>query len=97
MIKRTLWLVVMACLGISLYTIVMERSHQIEEQVIMGGVAGFAGNDYVSYANPNAEPEVVDDGLNWPDIDITLPQYSIVRSEERRIGKECRSRWSPYH
>src|SRR2546430_16344938 len=22
---------------------------------------------------------------------------SSVRSEERRVGKECRSRWSPYH
>ena len=22
---------------------------------------------------------------------------SIERSEERRVGKECRSRWSPYH
>src|SRR3989442_4998468 len=22
---------------------------------------------------------------------------SIYRSEERRVGKECRSRWSPYH
>ena len=22
---------------------------------------------------------------------------SIARSEERRVGKECRSRWSPYH
>src|SRR5689334_20928218 len=22
---------------------------------------------------------------------------SVVRSEERRVGKECRSRWSPYH
>src|SRR3712207_9268598 len=22
---------------------------------------------------------------------------SMVRSEERRVGKECRSRWSPYH
>ena len=21
----------------------------------------------------------------------------LVRSEERRVGKECRSRWSPYH
>ena len=25
---------------------------------------------------------------------ILKPQ---VRSEERRVGKECRSRWSPYH
>src|SRR2546430_15112861 len=23
--------------------------------------------------------------------------YPIERSEERRVGKECRSRWSPYH
>ena len=22
---------------------------------------------------------------------------NYVRSEERRVGKECRSRWSPYH
>ena len=27
-------------------------------------------------------------GLRWEDIN---------RSEERRVGKECRSRWSPYH
>ena len=26
--------------------------------------------------------------------DLSLPTY---RSEERRVGKECRSRWSPYH
>ena len=24
-------------------------------------------------------------------------QQAEVRSEERRVGKECRSRWSPYH
>ena len=24
-------------------------------------------------------------------------KYAKVRSEERRVGKECRSRWSPYH
>src|SRR3712207_6053958 len=26
-----------------------------------------------------------------------LQPEAIVRSEERRVGKECRSRWSPYH
>src|ERR1019366_7194150 len=25
------------------------------------------------------------------------PSTSCARSEERRVGKECRSRWSPYH
>ena len=29
-------------------------------------------------------------------IAITDPKYR-KRSEERRVGKECRSRWSPYH
>ena len=38
--------------------------------------------------------------------DITLRRLYVVkgegeivgvRSEERRVGKECRSRWSPYH
>src|SRR5256884_2584375 len=24
-------------------------------------------------------------------------KHRLVRSEERRVGKECRSRWSPYH
>ena len=27
-----------------------------------------------------------------------LPVWgTLIRSEERRVGKECRSRWSPYH
>ena len=26
-----------------------------------------------------------------------LPMMAVDRSEERRVGKECRSRWSPYH
>src|SRR2546427_10583593 len=28
--------------------------------------------------------------------DVVSP-VGVVRSEERRVGKECRSRWSPYH
>ena len=35
----------------------------------------------------NAEPLVIIDGMEQP----------TTRSEERRVGKECRSRWSPYH
>ena len=32
-------------------------------------------------------------GINLPDFRL----YYKARSEERRVGKECRSRWSPYH
>ena len=28
---------------------------------------------------------------------ITYASFAGLRSEERRVGKECRSRWSPYH
>ena len=28
---------------------------------------------------------------------IEIERDSAKRSEERRVGKECRSRWSPYH
>ena len=31
---------------------------------------------------------ILDQGLAW---------RGVLRSEERRVGKECRSRWSPYH
>ena len=35
----------------------------------------------------------IERGVNYPTFD-TLEK---IRSEERRVGKECRSRWSPYH
>ena len=30
-------------------------------------------------------------------LDFKRRPYDDNRSEERRVGKECRSRWSPYH
>ena len=41
--------------------------------------------DYGVYGNPKVHTPAVD----------ALAQEG--RSEERRVGKECRSRWSPYH
>ena len=44
--------------------------------------------------------DLFNNGLNEDEerLSIThlLESYGI-RSEERRVGKECRSRWSPYH
>src|SRR5256886_13501483 len=34
--------------------------------------------------------------LNHMDVVLASREY-WTRSEERRVGKECRSRWSPYH
>ena len=30
-------------------------------------------------------------------VNVKDSRVAIGRSEERRVGKECRSRWSPYH
>ena len=37
--------------------------------------------------------------ITYPDSFMTEQETTIgsSRSEERRVGKECRSRWSPYH
>ena len=38
--------------------------------------------------------------VSFPRMGVRDPRFSIdemERSEERRVGKECRSRWSPYH
>ena len=81
MIKRILWLVTMAVLGISLYTIVISRDVIQKEDVILGGSSTvYVGAEQASYKNP-AEPEAVaDDGLDWPDIDINMAQYTLVNA-----------------
>ena len=41
--------------------------------------------------------------LGFASVMQTIPSLALfgflipIRSEERRVGKECRSRWSPYH
>ena len=45
----------------------------------------------------NAVSEIYSEGIatEHATFQTTCPPYT--RSEERRVGKECRSRWSPYH
>ena len=46
-------------------------------------------------------PQFSTPALNGPDNnkvpDNGAFSHNYIRSEERRVGKECRSRWSPYH
>src|SRR2546423_12312470 len=60
-----------------------------------------AGQSAAMYAGLNsARGEVavlIDGDLQNDPADIPRLLAEIVRSEERRVGKECRSRWSPYH
>ena len=63
--------------------------------------------EHISYRyNKNAKPIIEDMSFELHEneiIGITGGSGSgkstavLTRSEERRVGKECRSRWSPYH
>src|SRR3712207_4701830 len=58
---------------------------------IVGNSVGISALDSI---NANRTDTVVVNGQQ-----MTASQYDVEnkRSEERRVGKECRSRWSPYH
>ena len=43
------------------------------------------------------EPEEMQQTATRAADENAIRDLNIWRSEERRVGKECRSRWSPYH
>ena len=51
----------------------------------------FSLREQVKYPN-GGQSRFYDNGT-----DMVIIDEDICRSEERRVGKECRSRWSPYH
>ena len=73
----------------------MTGLHAQEYKYEIGGMAG--GAFYMGDVNKNAFFK----GLN-PAFGAVFRynpnfRWALKRSEERRVGKECRSRWSPYH
>ena len=89
-----------------------ERKYNVKKGQILEGeqeeVAAFYCNNFVAKSidtqcergkcvvtayklNPSYAAEELRE-MQLKDVDI-----KPVRSEERRVGKECRSRWSPYH
>ena len=56
----------------------------------------FSPMDRSSIMKINKETQALNDTLNKMDL-IDIYRTFQPRSEERRVGKECRSRWSPYH
>ena len=72
--------------------------NQIGFQVIRA-ISGMQQKTYI-HRDLKADNLLVGIGKNCTNIyliDFGLAKPYIDRSEERRVGKECRSRWSPYH
>src|SRR2546426_12844249 len=61
--------------------------------------AGQAGLDTAAFRACMASPEAaqaVQQSVKEAQT-LKIANTPTIRSEERRVGKECRSRWSPYH
>ena len=83
----------------------MEAFKRVEAARAKGRPTGydFISNILTGFLQLHGDRRFGDDqavvaGIGWlNDLAVTAIAIDRVRSEERRVGKECRSRWSPYH
>ena len=79
------------------YTVIKGKSSVIKE------LKKDASNSDTIYlaTDPDREGEAISwhiyDALKLNDNNYKRVVFNEIRSEERRVGKECRVRWSPYH
>ena len=85
------------------------NANVLAEQLRQGGAECDADAESIATNGPGHGGSTRQSGLvnvNAEDIVVQIPVALAanvcdvnvgVRSEERRVGKECRSRWSPYH
>ena len=71
----------------------MSKEDLYDKKKTSAAAANFLHNDFWHYMNLGG---IHPSQLSSPRLDLAPGGHSN-RSEERRVGKECRSRWSPYH
>ena len=90
---------------------ILKNGYTIEEvDMVTGPIVGrpktgtfrlidLVGIDVWDHVGRNLAPLIQHDTYALPYLEAEAPNKLIgeMRSEERRVGKECRSRWSPYH
>ena len=75
-----------------------KKKRSVIYAAILVGVIIVAMSVFFVYSSDQAKMrgEAFGKALEFIQVDLTKLTHSF-RSEERRVGKECRSRWSPYH
>src|SRR5258708_15526585 len=86
-----------AILAYALAAIVSETSIDFEFAGPAGRGETLHGWVYNHFFIPYANPKNASVGFALFFVVLILAPLWPLRSEERRVGKECRSRWSPYH
>ena len=79
----------MGCSVLGACTVIVLAGGPARHPVYMGDLAGFGENNRLVLPHLRGvgkSPAAQEPG-----------RATLCRSEERRVGKECRSRWSPYH
>ena len=62
---------------------------ELKPRILVMGIGGAGGN---------AINSMIESGMQGVEfVAVNTDAQDLRRSEERRVGKECRSRWSPYH
>ena len=61
------------------------------------GAIGFTSGFSQEHKYSTVGEQITVEQLTELSIIMRISRHDHVRSEERRVGKECRSRWSPYH
>ena len=72
----------------------LQKNHPNEPEFLQAVDEVFESLQYVVDKHPEWEEAGLMERFVEPERIII---FRVPRSEERRVGKECRSRWSPYH
>src|SRR3712207_88671 len=76
-----------------------EESPARDVEVVRAEPEGVSADDYFRFMGSLPAPHILEFLNGYCGRDGLTPDAvrEALRSEERRVGKECRSRWSPYH
>ena len=78
----------------------IDKAEEFYQKTFFTSNEGIEARTFIGLAEVRLAQGKLNDAINYAEKSIKINSNKIrpkIRSEERRVGKECRSRWSPYH